>query len=202
MQELRGFQRVALKPGESAEVRFPLTGEVLGYFDRKGKFMVDASAFQVWIAPHAHTGKPATYSTDLAPQSADSESMNPSGEGMPGGCDCRSWRIVSVSFDSPYKNSGEAGVEKLLDNNPGTYWHTYHADHKVSAPPHEVVFDMGRELMVSALTMTPRLCSEYYDTSSGMPDRCEFHLSPDGQEWALAAKGEFTALCGNPRGGR
>ena len=105
---------------------------------------------------------------------------------------------MSFSFDSPYKNSGEAGVEKLLDNTPGTYWHTYHADHKVSSPPQEVVFDMGREFMVSALTMTPRLSSEYFDTSSGMPDRCEFHLSLDGQEWTLAAKGEFPDIKANP----
>ena len=198
LQELRGFKRVKLNPGESAEVRFPITDEVLGYFDRKGKFKVDASVFHVWIAPHAHTGTPATYSTDLAPQSTGPEGDADQGEGMLGGCDCRSWRIVSFSFDSPYKNSGEAGVEKLLDNNPGTYWHTYHADHKVSSPPQEVVFDMGREFMVSALTMTPRLSSEYFDTSSGMPDRCEFHLSLDGQEWTLAAKGEFPDIKANP----
>jgi beta-glucosidase len=198
LQELRGFKRIALKAGEAAVVRFPLTDEVLGYFDRKGKFKVDASTFQVWIAPHAHTGTPATYTTDLAPRAADSEDASTTGQGPVGGCDYRLWRIVSVSFDSPYDNSGEAGVEKLLDNNPGTYWQTYHEDRKVSAPPHEVVFDMGREFRVAALTMTPRLASEYFDTSSGMPDRCEFHLSLDGRDWTLAAKGDFPDIKANP----
>ena len=189
LQELRGFKRVELKPGATAVVRFPLTDEVLGYYDRKGQFKVDASLFQAWIAPHAHTGTPATYSTDLTPSS----------QGTVGDCDRSAWRIVSVSVDSPYDNNGEAGVEKLFDGNPGTYWQTYHQDKKVSAPPQEVVFDMGRELMVSALTMTPRLASDYYDTSAGMPDRCEFYLSLDGQEWTLAASGDFpdikTAPC-------
>ena len=199
-QELRGFKRVALNPGETSDVRFPLSDEVLGYFDRKGEFKVDASAFQVWIAPHAHTGTPATYTTDLTPKLADTENAATSEqEPSDGGCDCRSWRIVSFSFDSPYNNNGEAGVGKLLDNNPGTYWQTYHQDKKVSAPPHEVVFDMGREFMVSALTMTPRLISEYFNNdTSGMPDRCEFHLSLDGQEWTLAAKGEFPDIKVDP----
>ncbi|MFA6294297.1 MAG: glycoside hydrolase family 3 N-terminal domain-containing protein [Victivallales bacterium] len=199
LQELRGFKRVALKPGETATVSFPLADKVLGYFDRKGNFKVDASVFQVWIAPHAHTGTPATYSTDLSPETAEPEDAKMSLQGTDGCCDRRSWRIVSVSFDSPYDNNGEAGVEKLLDNNPGTYWQTYHADRKLSAPPREVVFDMGREFMVAALTMTPRLASEYFDASSGMPDRCEFHLSLDGRDWTLAAKGEFPDIKAHPR---
>lgn len=62
MQELRGFKRVALKPGESAEVRFPLTSEVLGYVDRKGNMRVDKGDFHVWIAPHARYGEPLVYS--------------------------------------------------------------------------------------------------------------------------------------------
>jgi beta-glucosidase len=201
LQELRGFKRVSLKPGEKTLVRFQLTAEVLGYYDRKGKFKVDASVFQVWIAPHAHTGKPATYSTDLSPETAGIENAAMSGqEPSDGCCDRRSWRIVSVSVNSPYDNNGEAGVEKLLDNNPGTYWQTYHMDKKVSAPPQEVVIDMGREITVAALTMTPRLTSEYFNNdSSGMPDRCEFHLSLDGQAWTLAAKGEFPDIKANPR---
>jgi len=199
LQELRGFKRVALKPGEKATVRFPLTDEVLGYFDRKGQFKVDAGVFQVWIAPHAHTGTPATYSTDLTQKTAGTETAATSAQEPGDGCDRSSWRIVSVSFDSPYDNQGEAGVEKLLDNNPGTYWQTYHEDKKVSAPPQEVVFDMGRELMVAALTMTPRRGSEYFDSSHGTPDLCEFHLSLDGRAWALAAKGEFPDIKAYPR---
>ena len=56
-QELRGFKHVKLQPGEKADVSFPLTGEVLGYIDRKGKPRVDAGEYEIWIAPSAHNGK-------------------------------------------------------------------------------------------------------------------------------------------------
>jgi beta-glucosidase len=61
MQELRGFQRLSLQPGESAQVRFPLTDEVLHYVDRQGQNRVDAGEFHVWVAPHARCGEPLVY---------------------------------------------------------------------------------------------------------------------------------------------
>jgi beta-glucosidase len=53
MQELRGFKRVSLQPGDKVEVRFPLTNAVLSYTDRSGKECVDAGEFKVWISPSA-----------------------------------------------------------------------------------------------------------------------------------------------------
>jgi beta-glucosidase len=61
MQELRGFKRVALKPGESVKVRFPLGGDVLGYVDCKGRTCVDKGDFHVWITPHARCGEALVY---------------------------------------------------------------------------------------------------------------------------------------------
>lgn len=60
-QELRGFQRITLRPGESQEVRFDLTDEVLGFFGRDGRWRVEPGSFQIWIAPHAQIGTPANY---------------------------------------------------------------------------------------------------------------------------------------------
>ena len=60
-QELRGFKHVKLQPGEKAEVSFPLTGEALGYIDRKGNPRVDAGDYEIWIAPSAHKGKPIIF---------------------------------------------------------------------------------------------------------------------------------------------
>lgn len=60
-QELRGFKRVGLAPGESAEVAFPLTGEVLGYWRRDGQWQTDPGDYHIWIAPHAQTGTPVTF---------------------------------------------------------------------------------------------------------------------------------------------
>ena len=60
-QELRGFKHVKLQPGEKADVSFPLTGEVLGYLDRKGNPRVDAGEYEIWIAPSAHKGTPVKF---------------------------------------------------------------------------------------------------------------------------------------------
>jgi beta-glucosidase len=60
-QELRGFERLRLQPGESREVRFELTDDVLGCFGRTGSWHVEPGDFQIWIAPHAQTGTPVNY---------------------------------------------------------------------------------------------------------------------------------------------
>jgi len=60
-QELRGFERIKLQPGESRQVRFALNDDVLGFYARDGKWRVESGTFQIWIAPHAQTGTPANY---------------------------------------------------------------------------------------------------------------------------------------------
>lgn len=109
------------------------------------------------------------------------------------GCDRSSWRVVSVSLESPFKNDGFAGSEHLLDDDPTTYWHTYHADKTKSAAPHEAVLDMGKTMEVAAFTLMPRICGP-----DGAPDQYEFHLSSDGKNWTPAAKGEFLYMKSKP----
>jgi alpha-L-fucosidase len=104
------------------------------------------------------------------------------------GVDRSSWKVVSVSLDSPFPNSGHANVAHLLNDDPEYYWHTYHTDKSKSVPPHEVVLDMGREVNVAAFTMQPR------SGAGAAPDQCEFHLSEDGTHWKLAATAEFADL--------
>ncbi|PTX95382.1 beta-glucosidase [Spartobacteria bacterium LR76] len=60
-QELRGFQRIKLRPGEKKEVVFDITDEVLGYVGRDGKWRVDAGKYSLWIAPQANSGDPVSY---------------------------------------------------------------------------------------------------------------------------------------------
>lgn len=103
--------------------------------------------------------------------------------------------MVSVSLDSPFDNNGAAGVDKLLDDEPQTYWHTYHKDKTLSAPPHEVVLDMGRPVNVAAFTFQPRIGEGIPDA---IPDKYEFHLSQDGKTWTLAAEGEFANIKASP----
>ncbi len=61
VQELRGWQRLTLAPGESRSVEFALTDETLGFVDRAGKHRVESGEYRVWIAPHAGTGTAAVY---------------------------------------------------------------------------------------------------------------------------------------------
>jgi hypothetical protein len=104
------------------------------------------------------------------------------------GVDRQNWRVVSTSLNSPHANGGQADVTHLLNDDPKSYWHTYHTDKTLSAPPHEVVLDMGREINVAAFTLLPREDG----TSEGIPDQYAFFLSPDGKDWAPAAEGEWT----------
>ena len=60
-QELRGWQRLTLAPGESRTVEFPLTDETLGFIDRAGIHRVESGEYRIWIAPHADAGKAAVY---------------------------------------------------------------------------------------------------------------------------------------------
>jgi beta-glucosidase len=60
-QELRGFVRVRLAPGERRTVRFALTDEVLGFVDLCGRWRVEPGDYRIWIAPHAQTGDAGTY---------------------------------------------------------------------------------------------------------------------------------------------
>jgi len=107
------------------------------------------------------------------------------------GCDRSDWKVVSVSMESPFTNLGCAGSEHLLNDDPSTYWHTYHTDTSKSAAPHEVVLDMGRMREIAAFTFMPR-------GSEATPDQYEFHLSQDGKSWKLAAAGRFEGLKANP----
>lgn len=50
MRELKGFERLTLKPGETKTVTFHLSPAELGYWSTNyGKWVQDAEAFDVWV---------------------------------------------------------------------------------------------------------------------------------------------------------
>lgn len=57
VRELRGFRRVALKPGEKADVRFKLDAVTLGYVTKDGGSRADKGAYRIWIAPSSKEGR-------------------------------------------------------------------------------------------------------------------------------------------------
>jgi beta-glucosidase len=53
VKELKGFQRVTLKPGENRRVEFLLTGEQLGFWNREMRFVVEPGEFKVMVGPNS-----------------------------------------------------------------------------------------------------------------------------------------------------
>ena len=61
VRELKGFQKVLLKPGESRDVSFELTPHELGACDPDGHWIVQPGKFQAWICPNSAAGQPAQF---------------------------------------------------------------------------------------------------------------------------------------------
>jgi beta-glucosidase len=62
VQELKGFRRIHLKPGESKQVEMPLGPDELSFFDEKMKRIVEPGRFEVMVGGN---------STDLKKVSLD-----------------------------------------------------------------------------------------------------------------------------------
>ena len=56
IRELKGFERVRLKPGEKRTVQFPLRGADLAFFNDRAQLVVEPGVFHVWVAPDAERG--------------------------------------------------------------------------------------------------------------------------------------------------
>jgi beta-glucosidase len=56
VKELKGFERVTLKPGERRRVEFSLTPEHLSFYNRDMKFVVEPGAFKVWVGADSASG--------------------------------------------------------------------------------------------------------------------------------------------------
>jgi beta-glucosidase len=61
VRELKGFQKIALAPGESRNVSFNLSPKVLGYYDAKGNWLVEPGKYQLWISADSASGEPAMF---------------------------------------------------------------------------------------------------------------------------------------------
>ncbi len=61
VRQLRGIKHLDLAPGQSAQVAFELTAADLAHVHHDLKWETDVGVFDVWIAPSATEGKPATF---------------------------------------------------------------------------------------------------------------------------------------------
>jgi beta-glucosidase len=56
VRELKDFQRVTLKPGETKTVQFTLSTASLAFHNERGELVNEPGMFQVWIAPDSARG--------------------------------------------------------------------------------------------------------------------------------------------------
>jgi beta-glucosidase len=56
VKELKGFELIALKKGETKTVTFSLTEKELGFYDNEGNYLVEAGAFKIMVGGSSDTG--------------------------------------------------------------------------------------------------------------------------------------------------
>jgi len=61
VKELKGFRKVGLEPGESAQVAFTLRAEDLRYFGADMQWGVEPGEFTVWTGPNSDEGLEASF---------------------------------------------------------------------------------------------------------------------------------------------
>ena len=61
IKELRGFQRISLKPGEKQAVVFKLKADDLAFYNSRMEFVTEPGLFHVWIAKNSQEGLMAEF---------------------------------------------------------------------------------------------------------------------------------------------
>lgn len=61
VKELKGFQRITLRPGEKRRVEFQLTPDHLGFYNRDMRFVVEPGAFKVIVGTSSVDGLEASF---------------------------------------------------------------------------------------------------------------------------------------------
>ena len=61
VRELKGFELVALKKGETKTITFELTKDQLGFYNNKGEFLVEEGEFEVFVGGNSRTNLKASF---------------------------------------------------------------------------------------------------------------------------------------------
>lgn len=56
VRELKGFERIRLKPGETKTVQFRLSTTSLAFHNQRGELVTEPGLFHVWVAPDSDSG--------------------------------------------------------------------------------------------------------------------------------------------------
>jgi beta-glucosidase len=61
VKELKGFERITLRPGERRRVEFTLTPAELGFYDRDMRWVVEPGLFKVWVGANSDSGLESSF---------------------------------------------------------------------------------------------------------------------------------------------
>jgi beta-glucosidase len=61
LRELKGFQKISLKAGETKNVKFELTSTELGFWNTDNKYITEPGEFQVWISKDSQSGEAGSF---------------------------------------------------------------------------------------------------------------------------------------------
>lgn len=61
VRELKGFQKIYLKSGETKKVKFELTSNNLGFWNSDNKYITELGEFEVWISKDSQSGVSASF---------------------------------------------------------------------------------------------------------------------------------------------
>jgi beta-glucosidase len=61
VRELKGFQRISLRPGEKKTLTFALKANDLGSYDTHTRWVIPSGTYDVWIAPNSAEGLRGTF---------------------------------------------------------------------------------------------------------------------------------------------
>src|SRR5262249_7121962 len=61
VRELKGFQRISLKPGQKKRLEFRLTSAELGFYNRENQFVVEPGDFKVFVGASSEGGLEAGF---------------------------------------------------------------------------------------------------------------------------------------------
>jgi len=61
VKELKGFELVELKKGETKTIKFTLSNEELGFYDNKGNYLVEPGTFNVMVGGSSIEGLEDTF---------------------------------------------------------------------------------------------------------------------------------------------
>jgi beta-glucosidase len=61
VRELKGFQKISLKAGETKNVKFELSSTDLGFWNTDNKYITEPGEFQVWISKDSQSGEAVSF---------------------------------------------------------------------------------------------------------------------------------------------